>query len=205
MVRHCHERRPVVWRENVRFLWAFLRSPRTVGAVWPSAPGLARAMLVGHELVRARVVVELGPGTGAFTRLIEAAVGLETMVLAIELDGAAAARLQKKHPRVRVVNGSAEQTGDHLRACGVGQADAIVSGIPWASMPVPRQERIMTEVRAVLAPTGLFSTFSYLHSPFMGGGMAYGRLLRERFARVERSPVIWRNVPPAFVYRCWPV
>lgn len=202
MARNVREINEVAWRENVRFLRSFLRSPRTVGAVWPSAPGLARAMLVGHDLGRARVVVELGPGTGAFTRLIEKAAGPDTLVLAIELDPTAAGRLQQWHPRVRVINDSAERIREHVRACGREEADAVLSGIPWASMPGALQTRIMREVVGVLVPGGLFSTFSYVHSPATRGGAAYARLLRGLFDRVERSRVIWRNLPPAFVYRC---
>jgi phospholipid N-methyltransferase len=25
----------------------------------------------------------------------------------------------------------------------------------------------------------------------------------QEFARVETTPIIWRNLPPAYVYRCW--
>ena len=30
----------------------------------------------------------------------------------------------------------------------------------------------------------------------------FRRLMQERFATFETTPTIWRNVPPAYVYRC---
>ena len=52
------------------FLRQFVQSPRTVGAVLPSSPALARAMLAPIDFASARTIVEFGPGTGAFTREI---------------------------------------------------------------------------------------------------------------------------------------
>lgn len=190
------------WREAWRFLRAFLRSPATVGAVWPSSPYLAARMLEGHALESARVVVELGPGTGAFTRHMVQRLGPETVCLAIEVDTEAARRLQKAFPRVRVVAGSAVHLEAILQKHGVSQVDSVISGIPWAAMPEGLQREILTQVACALAPDGRFSTFAYLQSPHTRKGAACARLLHELFGRVRRSPTVWRNLPPAFVYHC---
>lgn len=190
------------WREGWRFFRAFLRDPMTVGAVWPSSSGLAQRMIEGLDLSRARAVVELGPGTGAFTRWIEPALGPDTLALAFEVDGEAAERLRARHPRWKVIHGSAEQIREHLAAQGVAAADVILSGIPWAAMPPELQERILGEVARALTPEGRFSTFTYVHSPWTRRGAACARLLKRLFSQVESSPIVWRNLPPAFVYHC---
>jgi phospholipid N-methyltransferase len=193
---------PGGWREGWRFFGAFLRRPGTIGAVWPSSPALARCLLEGHDLARARVVVELGPGTGAFTRFIDPALGPDTLALALEVDGQAVERLRRDYPRWKVIHDSAERIAEHLAAYGAEQADAILSGVPWASMPPALQETILSQVARVLAPEGRFSTFTYVSSPWTRRGAACAQLLRRLFARVETSPVVWRNFPPAFVYHC---
>ncbi|RME95661.1 MAG: methyltransferase domain-containing protein [Verrucomicrobia bacterium] len=190
------------WREAWRFLRAFLRSPGTVGAVWPSSSHLAGRMLEGHPLETARTVVELGPGTGAFTRHVVPRLGRETLFLAIELDAEVARRLEAAFPRVRVVNDSATRLEAILQSHGASRADSIISGIPWAAMPAALQREILTQVARVLAPEGRFSTFAYVQSPYTRKGAACARLLRELFGEVRRSPVVWRNLPPAFVYHC---
>ena len=52
---------------SFHFLKAMLRSPGSVGAIWPSSPFLAKEMVRASALEDAKHVLELGPGTGAFT------------------------------------------------------------------------------------------------------------------------------------------
>ena len=54
-------------REHALLFSRFLRSPRTVGAVTASSRALAEAMVDGIDLRQPGRIVELGPGTGAFT------------------------------------------------------------------------------------------------------------------------------------------
>ena len=56
-------------REQLRFAGQMLRNPRSVGAVAPSSKRLARIMVAAlGNLEPGSVILELGPGTGAFTR-----------------------------------------------------------------------------------------------------------------------------------------
>lgn len=73
--------------ERADFLTAFLRAPFSTGAIAPSSCALAPQMIAGVDLARARTVVEVGPGTGAFTGAILQACGEDTLVMAVELNG----------------------------------------------------------------------------------------------------------------------
>ena len=53
--------------EHFEFFQAFMREPASVGALSPSSRALAMAMIQGCALKSADAIVELGPGTGAFT------------------------------------------------------------------------------------------------------------------------------------------
>ena len=53
--------------EHLEFFHAFIREPASVGALSPSSRALAMAMIDGFDLRHADTIVELGPGTGAFT------------------------------------------------------------------------------------------------------------------------------------------
>jgi phospholipid N-methyltransferase len=77
-----------------------------------------------------------------------------------------------------------------------------VSGLPWAGFAATRQTRILDAVVASLRPGGWFTTFAYVHAAGWPPGRRFRRLLEARFSEVERSRVVWKNLPPAFVYRC---
>ena len=69
---------------GLRFLGQFITHPTSIGAIWPSSPALAAAMLESLPLESARVVVELGPGTGSFTEFILPRIGPDGAYLAVE-------------------------------------------------------------------------------------------------------------------------
>lgn len=185
------------------FLRSFVESPFATGAIAPSSRRLAAQMVAGIGLREAETVVELGPGTGALTRAILDEIGPQTLLLAVELNPRFAAHLQATLPsRVEVVNGSGERLSEHLAAHGRTAADCIVSGLPWASFTRELQERLLAAVVGALRPGGRFTTFAYLHAVLFPTARRLRRMLGANFQKVERSNVVWRNLPPAFVYRC---
>src|SRR6185503_18738237 len=72
--------------EHVLFLKKFLRAPIQIGAVAPSSAGLAELITADIGLEQARLVVELGPGTGAFTGAIERRMRPDAKLVAVEVD-----------------------------------------------------------------------------------------------------------------------
>lgn len=197
------ERLPVSgWREKWDFLRAFLQSPSRVGAICPSSRALALAMLADCRLDSAALVVELGPGTGVFTREILRVAGAHTRILALELDERAVARLRRAFPRVEVFHDSAEAILRYVAHTGLPWADCVISGLPWSAMPAEVQGRIMRNVAAALRPGGTFTTFAYLLVRATPAGRRYQALLHTLFREVRVGAPVWRNLPPAVVYRC---
>ena len=191
-----------VLAERLQFLGAFLREPARVGSFVPSSPALAQAMLRGCDLRNARTVVEFGPGTGAFTRLILERIGRHTTFLALELDDKHVRGLRQRFPGVNIYHDSAEKVQKYLADHRRKKADYIISGLPWANMPVKAQESILEGVLPSLAPHGMFTTFAYVHARLLPRARQFRERLERYFAEVKTSRVVWRNVPPAFVYRC---
>jgi len=187
--------------ERVLFLRKFLQTPVQIGSVVPSSESLARMITDAIGLEQARSVAELGPGTGAFTGTIVQRIAPHVKLLAVEVDPVFAAAVQARFPQIRVVNGPAENLVDYLSGAA-GSLDCIVSGLPWALFPAAQQERILGAILASLRPGGWFATFGYVHAAWAPAGRRFKRLLMTRFSAVERTPVVWGNFPPAFVYRC---
>ena len=188
--------------ERRKFFKAFLTRPQHTGAVLPSSDDLGRVMVDGLGLEKADTVAELGPGTGVFTRLIERKCRPDTLVLVFEINADLAKPLVEEFPRFQIVNDSAEHIGAQLQKHGRSSVDCVVSSLPWAGFPVELQERLLGAVVSSLAPGGWFATFAYIPAAWLPPGRSLRRLLERSFRTVELTPIVWRNTPPAFVYRC---
>jgi len=184
------------------FLRQFVRTPRSVGAVLPSSSALAEAMLAPIDFAHARTVVEFGPGTGAITRHIAHRLRPGSRYLGIELSASFCRTLHAAFPRLEFAHGNVAELPRILASHGIEQIDAIVSGLPWASLPLSLQERVFIDMEHALAPNGVFVTFAYLHGLMLPGARALRRRLRRGFPQFRRSTPIWANVPPALAYVC---
>lgn len=185
------------------FVGAFLKEPLKVGAFWPSSPQLSRSIVDGCDLPSRELVVELGPGTGAFTSLILERMNQRSHFFAVELSQTNARLLRRRFPRVQVFEDSAERLTSYLDLRDGQKADCIISGLAWGNMMPATQNKIFDAVLDSLAPGGLFTTFAYVHARLLPTSMRFRKRLFDHFKRVETTPIVWRNLPPAFVYRCW--
>ena len=188
--------------ERLQFFSAFLRNPTHVGSLLPSSTALAREMVRTCDLRNAKTVVELGAGTGPFTREILSQIGPETLFMAIELDEQSVATLRRQFPDAIIHHESASNLQECLARHGRQRADYILSGLPWGSLPVAVADTILDAVFASLEPGGTFATFSYVHSQMLPGIRRFRSRVMQQFASVSTSPVVWNNVPPAVVVRC---
>lgn len=187
---------------SLRFLKAFASSPSTVGAVWPSSPALARAIVGEAGLGSASNVVELGPGTGSFTRHIVEGLRPGTRFAALEKNEDFARAVSREFPGIRVIRGCATRLGEHLESEKIPAPDAIISGLPWAAFDADLQEAILSQIHQSLAEGGIFLTFAYYGPHRTAAGRRFRANLDSLFGDVRRSRVILWNFPPAFVYSC---
>jgi phosphatidylethanolamine/phosphatidyl-N-methylethanolamine N-methyltransferase len=179
-----------------------VRRPGAVGAVAPSSLGLAELLASVVPRTGAPLVVELGPGTGAVSAVIDRRLPAAGRHLAVELDPDMAAYLRHVRPSLEVVRGDARELGKLLAGRGVERVDAVVSGLPWALFDTPTQTAILGEVARLLGPNGAFTTFAYLHGLPLHTARRFRRTLAHTFDEVVVSKTVWRNLPPAFGYVC---
>lgn len=180
----------------------FLRQPFVIGAVAPSSKHLAATMVAGLDLASAEAVLEFGPGTGVFTDAILPRLGAKTKFVPIELNDGMAETFRERHPGIELVHDSVENARRICDERGIERVDYILSGLPWASFPDTLQDRILKAVFDTLKPGGQLVTFGYHIGTWLPAGKRFYAELPKLFAKVEKSPVVWRNTPPAFVIRC---
>ena len=188
--------------ENTTFLKNFLRNPGQVGAVAPSSSRLVRMMVDWFDWNQLRNVVEFGPGTGVFTQAISEKLHPDSTFFAVERSAEMAEVTRKRCPDVTVYNDSVTNIAELCQKESVEKIDTVICGLPWASFPESLQTEIIDAMLGVLAPEAQFATFAYWQGVALPAGARFSRRLRSTFANVERSPSVWLNLPPAFVYRC---
>jgi phospholipid N-methyltransferase len=182
------------------FFREYLANHHDTGAIAPSSRFLART-IVREAGVRPGVsVLELGPGTGAFTGAIEAALGGEGRYLGIEINPRFHKNLREKFPTLRFELASAAEFDLAAEEEAWGPFDAVVSGLPWAGFEPGLQGAILGNVLPRIRPGGKFATFAYTGPHLREPGRNFRRLLGERFTSVRRTRTVVLNLPPAFVY-----
>jgi phospholipid N-methyltransferase len=189
-------------KQKATFFKSFLRSPLHVGAIAPSSPGLVDAMVDWFDWQSVRGVVEYGPGTGVFTEAIHKHLHPEAKFFAIERSASMVHATRLRCPDVTVHHDSVINVAQLCRQESMPRVDAVVCGLPWATFSPKLQAEIIDAMFEVLPPGGQFATFAYLQGLALPAGKRFSMLLNQRFRRLTRSHTVWKNVPPAFVYRC---
>ncbi len=180
-------------RKSLAFFLGFLRRPKAVGSVIPSSRFLEQRIVDVAAVAGAKVVVELGPGTGGTTRAILDALPEKARLLAIELDPEFVDLLKNEtDPRLIVHQGSAADIREALRSHGLPSPDAVISGIPFSTMPDELGTKILNEVWASLAENGRFVAYQFRNR--------VGQLGRRLFGKPEVELELL-NAPPMRVYR----
>ena len=183
----------------LQFFRTFLRHPTKVGAVLPSSARLARELAGDLDLQAGDVVVEFGPGTGPITAVIAQQLRPDVDFVAIERDPGFHGRLRERFPSLDIHLGSAEDVAGILAERGLGAPRYILSGLPFASLPLPVQEGVIRGVSTVLRPDGEFRTFQYVHAYGLPAARKFRQAMQDRFLRQRRSSAVLRNAPPAYV------
>lgn len=179
--------------ETLQFLGQCAAHMRTTGAVAPSGRHLARAMVTAMgDLQTGQVILELGPGTGVFTRELRRRFPAHPVV-AVEFNEAFAAKLKNRMQDVHVVQGCASQSLVHLQALGYrqDQVGAVISGLPLLSLPRDLGNAIFATIAGILQPGRRYVQFTY------------SKRMWKRFQppgfRIDQTRMVWLNVPPAVV------
>jgi len=185
---------------RVTFFKKFLKNPTGIGAIAPSSAQLTQSLLNQTDMQKHNVIVELGPGTGVFTKAILEHAKPDAKLICIEQDKNFSKQLQDQFPQVDVYTDTAENIKACLQKSNINKVCLIISGIPFAALPEQQQEALLKAIKEILGDGCIFQTFSYLHSPLTTKGRRFQNVLNRVFSSYKKSAVVWRNLPPAFWY-----
>ena len=118
---------------------------QTTAAIAPSSNSLVQAMLEPLPLRTAKVVVELGPGTGVMTRALLDRMPQNAVLFAFEINPRFFRYLSgtSSDPRLHLINASAETLEEEFRRRGTKRVDAVVSSLGLSLMPDQQRHAIL--------------------------------------------------------------
>lgn len=177
------------------FLKQFLKDKKTIGAVSPSSRFLAKKMLDNIDFSK-KVFVELGPGTGVFTRKIVERIAPDATLFVFELHVPFYEKLKEEfsqEKRVVLINDSAEKIKDYLKKHHFEYADAVLSSLPLANFNAELTDSILKNIYESLRQGGEYRQFQY--------SLRCKKQIRNQFDNIKIT-FTSRNLPPAFVYSC---
>jgi len=191
--RHRDRRSP---SPRWQFLRGFLKNPVMVGSVIPSSRILIEKMLGPVDWENTRLFVEYGPGVGTFTRPILDMLGPDATLVTIDTNADFTRYLRESidDPRLVAVTGSAADVEKILADRDLGQADYVLSGLPFSTLPPGIGDAIAEATANVIRPGGAFLVYQF--SPKVKD------FINPHFERIDRG-FEWINVPPATLFWAW--
>jgi phospholipid N-methyltransferase len=178
------------------FFRGFLENPRMVGSIIPSSRATIHKMLAPVDWDRCKLFVEYGPGVGTFCGPVLDRLGRDGELLVIDTNPLYIDYLRRtiRDSRFHAILGSAEDVEHIVRSIGHDQADYILSGLPFSTLPDGVGPAIAAASHRVIRPGGAFLTYQF---------SAVARDLTARhFPRVDTG-FVWRNVPPCLLAWGW--
>jgi phospholipid N-methyltransferase len=164
-----------------------------VGSIIPSSRILIERMLKPVDWENTKLFVEYGPGVGTFTRPILEKMSEGSTLIAIDTNPDFIKFLRRSidDPRFIAVNGSATDVESIVREHGFDNADYVLSGLPFSTLPPGIGEEIAQATSRVLRPGGAFLVYQF--SPKVLD------FIKPHFDHVDRG-FEWINVPPATLF-----
>ncbi|WP_426615990.1 class I SAM-dependent methyltransferase [Bradyrhizobium sp. McL0616] len=176
------------------FFLSWMSAPRRVGAIAPS--GAALSDLITREISASTgPILELGPGTGAFTqKLLKRGVRQQDLTL-IEYGSDFTKLLQMRFPGARVLWMDAGRLATERLYDGA-PVGAVVSGLPLLNMSTRKVVSIISGAFSYVRPGGAFYQFTY------GMSCPIPRPVLDRLGlRATLVDRAFLNVLPAAVYK----
>ena len=178
------------------FFQGFLEHPRMVGSIIPSSKSTIGKMLAPVKWDECKLFVEYGPGVGTFCRPVLDRLPRGGELVVIDTNPLYIDYLKKTigDSRFHPVLGSAADVEEIVRSLGHEQADYVLSGLPFSTLPEGVGPAIAEATYRVVRPGGAFLTYQF--------STTARDLTARHFERVDTG-MTWLNVPPCLLAWGW--
>lgn len=184
------------------FLKQFISNPLKTWAVSPSWKTLAHYIVKYAELIWKKCIIEFGSWTWIFTEEINRVKEKDSLFFSLEINKYFVETTLKKCPNSIVYHDDILNLPSYFKKHNISECDCIISWLPWASFNQENQNIFMDITYNALSEKWVFLTFTYIQSPLLASWKKFEKLLNKKFKNIEKSKIIWKNIPPAFIYIC---
>lgn len=185
----------------MKFLKEIAAHPKKIGAIAPSSKQLSKLIIDSAEIEENDVVVEVGPGTGVFTREILEHVSDNGRYIGVEINEEFVNHLRQQYQESLFHHGDAADIVSYLAMDGYDTCEKVISGLPWVNFTESKQLKLLQSIHQALSKDGVFVAFSYTLFHHLPRGKTFQSSLKKIFSEVKRTNTVL-NLPPAFVYIC---
>jgi phosphatidylethanolamine/phosphatidyl-N-methylethanolamine N-methyltransferase len=177
------------------FLRRWLANPLQMGSIIPSSPRLGEIIARQIDSQSDSLVLELGAGTGAITKILINEGISPKRIAVVEIVPEMADHLRTKFPKTTVLHADAFNLPIHLLKDTATEIGTVICGIPLVLLNEAKQRQFIQQIEAV-APGRGFLLYTYcITSP-----------LPYRSLGLEARRLAWTplNFPPASVWHYRP-
>ena len=155
-------------------------------------------MLQGIKPDENNIVLELGVGTGAITKYLQEIIPNKESYLGIELDEELVKTISSKFSNLNIVAGSAADAYAIHQESGLGKVKYLICCLPFVSLPKEVSDAVLVEIERFMDEGCTLRIFQYAHGYYLPPAIKLREFMRNRYGRSKRSPLVLKNLPPAF-------
>ena len=178
------------------FFKGFVKHPVMVGSIIPSSSRTVKKMLAPVDWENCDLFVEYGPGVGTFCQPVLDRMKPGGTLLVIDLNEDFIEYLQKtfRDSRFIAVHGSAADVNEIIVDAGFEQADYILSGLPFSTLPDNLGPKIASETAKAIRTGGAFLVYQF---------RARARdFMEPHFKKIDSGFEFW-NILPCHLFWGW--
>lgn len=183
-------------KEHCLFIKKFFEDSKGIATLFPSSKALATAACKYITTDKPQVIIEVGAGTGAMTRVALDKIHPESTYVAVEKDPDLASYIAKypKQPTHLLICDVANLKAE-LQKLKINSIDVMISCLPTFNLPESTRAALFECYGDLTHPNSVFCQQTIV--PWY-----YLERYKKIFNKVEFKLVL-RNIPPGGIYYCW--
>lgn len=177
-----------------QFLREFIKDYKQIGSVTPSSKILTKKITKYLDGNRPMTIVELGTGTGTFTRFIGQRMHPDSKFITFEINKRFYEKAKKElaHLNIEFAFDSAENIGKYLAKDE--KIDVVISGLPLFNFPKKIMNNILFQIFENLDENGVYSQYQYA---------IFNKKRYKKYFKTIDIDFVLQNIPPSFIYHCF--